>query len=330
MLLSNRSARDGTRLLPSRGLSQLRQLLRSKQNEGNQENDDHFLHANWSHTCPPSLLMIAKAPQGSGASALGERPAPSPADGPSFRAWSADSPRSIPIGSTMHGTRSATRTPTLLQRLDLFRIVGHQPHRPHARKVEDRRRHLVAAQIRLEPQLLVGLHRVGALILQLVGAQLVQQADAAALLVLVNQQPAAFVARWSRAPAPVAPGNRSAGCGKRRRSGTANGSAPADRLGRRDIAHLQHHGFFRLVAVHALEPVDAEVAEAAGKIGFGDLAELKCGWHGTKGDSLHYNDRQSPRPRMLATAPGDPAGEAGRGRVAGEHPHALRRASSEC
>src|SRR6266404_8049404 len=34
------------------GFSQLRQLLRSKQNEGNQENNDHFLHADWSHTVP--------------------------------------------------------------------------------------------------------------------------------------------------------------------------------------------------------------------------------------------------------------------------------------
>src|SRR5690242_9113867 len=34
------------------GFPQLRQFLRSKQNEGNQENDDHFLHANWSHRMP--------------------------------------------------------------------------------------------------------------------------------------------------------------------------------------------------------------------------------------------------------------------------------------
>ena len=52
------------------------------------------------------------------------------------------------------------------------------------------------------------------------------------------------------------------------------------RLGRLDVAHLQHHGVFRLFAVHALEPQNAEVSEAAGEIGLGDLAELKGGWHG--------------------------------------------------
>jgi hypothetical protein len=38
----------------------------------------------------------------------------------------------------------------------------------------------------------VGLHRVGAGVLQLVGAQLVEQADAAALLQQVQQHAAAF------------------------------------------------------------------------------------------------------------------------------------------
>ena len=53
------------------------------------------------------------------------------------------------------------------------------------------------------------------------------------------------------------------------------------RLGRLNVAHLQHHGVFRIVAVHALEPQNAEVSKAAGEIGFGDLAEFKGGWHGT-------------------------------------------------
>ena len=55
------------------------------------------------------------------------------------------------------------------------------------------------------------------------------------------------------------------------------------RLGRLDVAHLQHHRVFRLFAVHALKPQNAEVSEAAGKIGLGDLAELKGGWHGNRG-----------------------------------------------
>ena len=55
------------------------------------------------------------------------------------------------------------------------------------------------------------------------------------------------------------------------------------RLGRLDVAHLQHHGFFRLRAVHALKPQNPEVPEAAGKIRLGDLAKLKGGWHGMQG-----------------------------------------------
>ena len=55
------------------------------------------------------------------------------------------------------------------------------------------------------------------------------------------------------------------------------------RFRRLNIAHLQHHGVFRVVALHALEPQNAEVSEAAGKIGFGDFAELKGGWHGIQG-----------------------------------------------
>ncbi len=55
----------------------------------------------------------------------------------------------------------------------------------------------IISQIVFEPELLVGFDRVRALVLQFVGPQLVHQADAAALLQLVNDQAAAF-ARISR------------------------------------------------------------------------------------------------------------------------------------
>src|SRR5690242_20115193 len=98
------------------GFPQLRQFLRSKQNEGNQENDDHFLHANWSHRMPSFASndskgdwdesLLARDRQGLGqavaprpiwalAAASGDWACPippaSPVDGPIFRAWCAGS-----------------------------------------------------------------------------------------------------------------------------------------------------------------------------------------------------------------------------------------------
>ena len=67
--------------------------------------------------------------------------------------------------------------PSALQRLELFRIVRHQPHRAQAEESQDGSRQLVAAQVGLETELLIGLHGVGALVLQFIGAQLVEQAD---------------------------------------------------------------------------------------------------------------------------------------------------------
>jgi len=53
------------------------------------------------------------------------------------------------------------------------------------------------------------------------------------------------------------------------------------RLGRRNIAHLQDHRVFGIFAFNALKPQNSEVSKTAGKIGFGDFAEFKGGWHGS-------------------------------------------------
>ena len=75
-------------------------------------------------------------------------------------------------------------------------------------------------------------------------------------------------------------GNRSAGCETRRRSGIANGCAPAaDRPERSPI--FSDHGFFRFRPSSTLKPENAEVPEAAGKIRFGDLAHVMAEWSGT-------------------------------------------------
>ena len=93
----------------------------------------------------------------------------------------------------MHGTRSTTITParstaaTLSGLLDSRRMDGEPEVAQHFAG------QLVAAQVGLEAERLVGFHGIGALVLEFVGAQLVQQPDAAPFLVLVDEQAAALL-----------------------------------------------------------------------------------------------------------------------------------------
>ena len=57
---------------------------------------------------------------------------------------------------------------------------------------QNRSRQRITAEIALKTELFVGLHGIGALILQLICAQLVHQADAPAFLMLVDNQASAF------------------------------------------------------------------------------------------------------------------------------------------
>src|SRR5436190_7791020 len=62
--------------------------------------------------------------------------------------------------------------PLLLQALHLEGVVGHEPDRLDVQVVQDGGGQIVAARVRLEAQLLVGLDGVGAVVLQIVGADL--------------------------------------------------------------------------------------------------------------------------------------------------------------
>src|SRR3954468_11314817 len=75
---------------------------------------------------------------------------------------------------------------------ELPRVVREQPHAADAQILEDLHADPVVALVGLEPEALVGLDGVEALVLQLVGADLVGQADAAPLLVEVEEHAAAF------------------------------------------------------------------------------------------------------------------------------------------
>ena len=80
------------------------------------------------------------------------------------------------------------------ERINLGRIVGHQANRLYAQQVEHPRRHGEIARFIGQAQPGVGIHRIKALILQLIGAQLVDEADAAPFLAQIEQHaPAARV-----------------------------------------------------------------------------------------------------------------------------------------
>ncbi len=58
---------------------------------------------------------------------------------------------------------------------------------------EDLRSHAVIAQVRLKSQLQIRLDRIAALVLQPIGPDLVEQADAAPFLIQIEQDPAPFL-----------------------------------------------------------------------------------------------------------------------------------------
>ena len=73
-----------------------------------------------------------------------------------------------------------------LQSGPLERVVGHQAHVANAQFADDACAHAVVAFVGLEAQLEVGVYRVESLVLQFVGVDLVAEADAAALLIEVD------------------------------------------------------------------------------------------------------------------------------------------------
>src|SRR5687767_582998 len=75
---------------------------------------------------------------------------------------------------------------------ELPRVVRQEAHRTDPEIAQNLDADAVVALIRLEAQALVRLHRIEALILELVGANLVRQPDAASLLVQIEEHTAAF------------------------------------------------------------------------------------------------------------------------------------------
>ena len=117
--------------------------------------------------------------------------------------------------------------PVAVEPADLLRVVREDADRRQAEVGEDLVADPVLARVRREAELEVRLDGVEAVLLQLVRAQLVQQADAAALLRHVEQHAALLGLDPARAPARAARRSRSAASGRRRRSGTRSGRGRA-------------------------------------------------------------------------------------------------------
>src|ERR1700730_15869072 len=97
----------------------------------------------------------------------------------------------------------------LHQSAGFARIVGEQTNPFDAEIAQDRSRQAEVPAIGLEPEGMIGLDRIDTGILQLVSLQLRHQADAAAFLILIDHEPAAFFG-WPAWPFPAARGNHSA------------------------------------------------------------------------------------------------------------------------
>lgn len=76
------------------------------------------------------------------------------------------------------------------QGIDLARVVGHQSQAVDAHMLEHRYAEVVAAHVGSETKALVSFYGVGALVLQMVGANFVEQTDTAPFLAQVEQNAA--------------------------------------------------------------------------------------------------------------------------------------------
>src|SRR5216684_477000 len=76
---------------------------------------------------------------------------------------------------------------------ELPRVVAEQPHRTHAEIAQNLHADAVVALVGLESETFVGLNGVEPLILQLVSANLVREADAPPFLIQIEQDAAALL-----------------------------------------------------------------------------------------------------------------------------------------
>ncbi len=124
-------------------------------------------------------------------------------------------PQLVPLGLEVGGARLGGRhlerdalddLQAVAREADvLVRVVGHQPHAPDPQVAQDLGADAVVALVRPEAELLVRLDRVVALLLELVGPELVDQPDAAALLEEIEDHPPALLGDQLEGAVELAP-----------------------------------------------------------------------------------------------------------------------------
>ena len=124
----------------------------------------------------------------------------------------------------------------------LIRIIRHQAHARNRQMPKDCARQRVIPQIALEPELFVRLHRIGAAVLQFIGAQFVHQPDPPAFLELVDDEPAPLGGNFAEGDFELGPAIAS--------QAMENVSGQALRMDAQQrrrpivhVAHLQDYGF---------------------------------------------------------------------------------------
>lgn len=166
-----------------------------------------------------------------------------------------------------------------------MRIIGDEADAGEAEELEDLGGKLVGAAVGGEAELDVGFDGVEALVLQLVGAELGHEADAASFLLLIEENAGAFRGDFGEGELELEAAVAAEGAEDV--AGEALGVDADERRGGVDVAHDESDEAFNLrgcgglgravgqrLGGLALKAEDAEVAPAAGEIGLGDLCDV--------------------------------------------------------
>ena len=124
------------------------------------------------------------------------------------------------VGGDDVGDAVAYRDAVAHELLDLAGIVGEQADRAHGEARDHVRRDGVVALVVTEAERQVGIDGVEPAVLERVGPDLVQEADAASLLPQVEQHAAGFLGDAQERDSRADPGSRTGASPARRRSGT--------------------------------------------------------------------------------------------------------------
>src|SRR6185437_3899359 len=176
-----------------------------------------------------------------------------------------------------------------LQRRHLLRIIGDQADGFHAHHLQHRRRQLILTAVGTIAEFQVGLNRIQPLVLQFVRLELRHQADAATLLVLIEQNARASIRDRGQRQFQLLPA-----VAAERVKDIPRQALRVDAHNGRCGLHVAHHQRNRRlnpprgrrqrviaglrISHHALKPEDAELAPACREVGLGHLAH-GFKWH---------------------------------------------------